>query len=119
MKTIPTYFSTTALCGILAFGLTQMAQGRDLVANGGFEVNGGNGQLGFNTSAADWSVPAPSGSYTFLFAPGTADTSGANGEYGFLGLWGPGDGSPNGLPATSPNGGYYLATDPSFQNSGP
>jgi hypothetical protein len=87
----------------------------DLVTNGDFESNGGNGQLGFNTFVTGWSVPAPSGSYTFLFAPGTADTSGANGQYGALGLWGPGNGAANGLPATSPTGGYYIAQDSAFQ----
>jgi PEP-CTERM motif len=88
-----------------------------LVINGSFESNGGNGQLGYNTSATGWSVVAPSGSYIFLFGPGTADTSGASGQYGNLALWGPGTGSANGLPSTSPNGGYYLALDADFQTS--
>jgi hypothetical protein len=87
----------------------------NLVVNGSFESNGGNGQVGFNTSATGWTIGNPS--YTFLFAPGTADTSGANGQYGFLGLWGPGNGSANGLPATSPDGGYYIAQDSAFQQS--
>jgi hypothetical protein len=91
------------------------ARAADLVTNGGFETNAGNGQIGFSTSAAGWSVPAPPGSYAFLFAPGTADTSGANGQFGNLTLWGPGNGSANGLPATSPAGGYYLALDGAFQ----
>jgi hypothetical protein len=88
----------------------------NLVQNGSFETNDGNGQVGFNTSASGWSVPDPPGSYTFLFAPGTADTTAANGQYGFLGLWGPGNGVANGLPATSPDGGYYIAQDSAFQN---
>jgi hypothetical protein len=87
----------------------------DLVTNGSFESNGGNGQVGFDTSITDWSVPAPSGSYTFLFAPGTADTSGANGQYGNVTLWGPGNGVANGLPATSPDGGYFIGADSTFQ----
>jgi hypothetical protein len=91
------------------------AQAANLVTNGDFESNGGNGQLAFNTFATGWSVPPLNGSYTFLFAPGTADTSGANGEYGFLALWGPGNGVANGLPATSPTGGYFIAQDSAFQ----
>jgi len=95
--------------------LAVSAKAGDLVTNGGFESNGGNGQLGFNTSVADWSIPAPSGNYAFIFAPGTADTTGANGEYGNVSLWGPGNGVANGLPATSPNGGYFLGMDSAFQ----
>jgi hypothetical protein len=86
----------------------------DVVTNGGFESNGGNGQLGYNTSATGWSI---SGGYSFLFAPGTADTTGASGQYGALSLWGPGNGSANGLPATSPAGGYFLAQDSDFQQA--
>jgi hypothetical protein len=100
----------------LAIGLALAVSARaDLITNGGFESNGGNGQLGFNTSATGWSVPAPPGSYTFLYAPGTADTTGANGQYGNVALWGPGNGVANGLPATSPAGGYFIAQDGDFQ----
>jgi hypothetical protein len=55
--------------------------------------------------------------YTFLFAPGTADTTGTTGEFGGLTLYGPGKGSANGLPATSPAGGYYIASDADFQQA--
>jgi len=90
----------------------------DLVLNGGFESNGGNGQINYNTFATNWSVPGNANqSYTFLFGPGTADTTGANGVYGNVSLWGPGNGVPNGMPATSPNGGYFVAQDPVFQTS--
>ncbi|HEX4180901.1 MAG TPA: PEPxxWA-CTERM sorting domain-containing protein [Caulobacteraceae bacterium] len=89
----------------------------NLVTNGGFEATtSGPGQLGYNTDATDWSVPAPSSSYVFLFASGGADTTGSNGQYGNLQIWGPGNGSANGLPASSPNGGNYIGSDPSFQN---
>lgn len=87
----------------------------NLVVNGDFESNGGNGQMGFNTSVTGWSINNPS--YTFVYAPGTADTTGATGQYGFNALWGPGNGSANGLPATSPTGGYYIAQDSDFQQS--
>ncbi len=82
--------------------------------NGGFEVlTAGPGQLTTNTVATGWTVA--SGGYTFAFAPGTADTTGTNGQYGNLQLWGPGNGSANGLPATSPSGGNFLAIDGAFQ----
>jgi PEP-CTERM motif len=104
-----------AAVALLALTISIPAVASNLVVNGSFEVNGGNGQIGFNTTASGWSVPAPPGSYTFLYAPGTADTTGATGQYGFNGLWGPGNGSNNGLPATSPDGGYFIAQDSDFQ----
>jgi hypothetical protein len=101
---------------VMALSAFTISAKADLITNGGFEsTTSGNGQLGFNTNATDWSVPVPSGSYTFVFAPGTADTSGANGQYGTVQLWGPGDGSNNGLPASSPAGGNYIASDSDFQ----
>jgi hypothetical protein len=87
-----------------------------LVQNGDFEsLTSGLGQLGFNTDATDWSVPTPPGSYVFVFGPGTADTTGVPGQYGTLGLWGPGNGVANGLPSTSPNGGNFVGMDGDFQ----
>jgi hypothetical protein len=94
------------------------AQADNLVANGSFEINGGSGQIGYNTTLADWSVPAPNGSYAFVYAPGSADVVGdVRSTYANNALWGPNDGSNNGLPATSPDGGYYVALDGDFQNS--
>ena len=57
------------------------------------------------------------GGYTFLFNSGTADTSGAfKSEYGgALTLYGPGNGNNNGLPASSPTGGNFLASDGAFE----
>lgn len=88
-----------------------------LVTNGNFELTtNGNGQLGFNTTVSGWSVPAGStASYTFVFASGTADTTGAAGQYGTVKLWGPNTGSNNGLPASGPHGGNFLASDGGFQ----
>ena len=106
----------TILLAAMAATTAPAFAGVNLVQNGSFETNGGNGQLAFNTSVTDWSVPALNGSYWFLYAPGTADTTGSNGQYGNVALWGPGNGSANGLPATSPDGGYFLASDPSFQS---
>ena len=108
----------------LACGTCGVAQA-NLVLNGGFEsttdFNGntdvGIGQMGFNINATDWTDGPAIGNttdgYNFLFAPGTADTTFATSQYGAhdLGLWGPNDGSANGLPATSPDGGNFVAAD--------
>jgi PEP-CTERM motif len=98
------------------------AYATEFVTNGDFEMNGGNGQLGFNTNATGWTVPATP-SYFFVFNPqsggsGTsADKSGANGQFGNLKLWGPGTGSNNGLTLSpEPNAGAFVGSDPAFQN---
>lgn len=87
----------------------------DYVANGGFELTtNGTGQLTYNTAATDWTsnnYNAGTDGYNFLFASGIADTTGATGDSGNLKLWGPNDGSANGLPASSPDGGNYVAAD--------
>jgi hypothetical protein len=94
----------------LTFGIA--AQASNLVVNGGFEsTTSGPGQLGFNTNATGWTTTG----YNFLFASGTADTTGSNGVYGNLQLWGPNNGSANGLPASSPDGGNFVAADGAFQ----
>jgi hypothetical protein len=97
----------------LAFALSALsAQAQDLVTNGSFEItSNGNGQLGYNTTATGWTTNG----YNFIFAPGTADTTGAAGSDGTVRLWGPGDGSSNGLPATSPDGGNYVAADGAYE----
>lgn len=108
-----------AVLGTVAM-IPSQVQAQELVTNGGFETStGGNGQVDFNTSLSGWSV---SGGYTFLFSPGagtsgtTADTTGADGQYGNLGLWGPGNGVANGL-TNSPTGGNFIAQDSAFQQS--
>jgi hypothetical protein len=91
------------------------------VVNGGFETtSAGTGQLGLNTVALDWVNgpgvnPNSTFGYNFLFAPGTADTVGSLGADGHLKLWGPGTGSDNGLPATSPDGGNFIAADGAYE----
>lgn len=93
----------------------------NLVTNGGFEsTSAGNGQVSFNTSLTGWSLAAPNDSYTFVYAPGTADTSGSQNQYGGpTTIWGPGNGVNNGLPAASPDGGNFIAADPSYDNNSP
>ncbi len=106
---------------VAAFGLTLSAatgaQATSLITNGSFSTTtNGTGQIGYNTSANGWTM-ASSTSYTFIFAAGSADTTGATGQYGNLKLWGPNDGSNNGLPATSPDGGNFIASDGAFQQA--
>ena len=97
----------------------------NLVSNGSFEEDGGDGQIGFNTFVTGWNVSNPPYSYVMVFGPGAADTTGAWGQYcggppgscGPVKLWGPGDGANNGMPATSPDGGSYIAMNGDFQTS--
>lgn len=103
---IKTIFSFSV---ILAFALP--AQATNLVTNGSFETSTGEGQLGFNTTATGWETSG----YNFLFASGSADTTGEVGSYGGLKLYGPGDGSANGLPASSPDGGNYVGADGAYE----
>jgi hypothetical protein len=98
----------------------------DLATNGDFSENGGNGQLGFNTTATDWSVANWPGSYFFLWNASssgtTADTTGAPGFFTTpatnpVKLWGPGTSpaSDNGL-TVSPDGGTFVGSSPAFHN---
>ena len=83
----------------------------NLVTNGGFEtLTNGAGQLGYNTVATGWTTTG----YNFVYAPNTADSTGAVGSYGTTKLWGPGDGAANGF-TTSPTGGNFLAADGAYQ----
>lgn len=87
----------------------------ELVHNGGFEtLTNGAGQLDLDTTATGWDANT---GYTFAFTPGSADTTGAYTSQfnGFLQLWGPHNGSNNGLPSTSASGGNYLALDGAFE----
>lgn len=88
----------------------------NLVQNGGFELtSNGNGQVDFNTSVSGWSAP---GGYNFVFASGTADTTGAVSWFGGqndvpLKLWGANNGGANAL-ASSANGGNFIAADGAY-----
>ena len=108
---------------LLLTGSPVSAKVTEFVTNGDFTTNGGTGELGFNTTAAGWTVASPPNSYFFLFNPqsgttsGTsADNSGAVGSFGTLKLWGPGTGSSNGL-TLSPDGGAFVGADPDFRNA--
>ncbi len=96
--------------GVLTLAATTGARA-DLVTNGSFEdTTHGPGQLGYNTGVTGWTTSG----YNFVFAPSTADGPGATGQYGNLQLWGPGNGSTNGMPASSPDGGNFIAADGAY-----
>lgn len=80
----------------------------NLVHNGSFEsTTNGGGWLGRATTATDWTTVG----YNFLFEPGTVDTVGSpTGSGTTLKMWGPGNGSNNGLSG-SPDGGNFVALD--------
>lgn len=97
-----------ALAGVAAPALANS------FTNGDFELlTNGPGQLTYNTVATGWNVPA--GGYTFVYAPGTIDKPGTLGEYGDLFMWGPNNGTNNGLTGISPTGGNLVAFDGAFQ----
>ncbi len=86
------------------------AQAANLVVNGGFEtLTNGIGQIDNNTVATGWT----SGGYNFVFNGATADSAGAVGQYGSLYLWGPANGSNNGI-GPSPDGGNFVGADGAY-----
>jgi len=117
-------FQSTAIAALVGVALTfaGAAKAASLITNGSFEqLSGGIGQIGYNgTSLTGW-TNGHDGSgnlgYTFVYSSGSADTTGANGVSGNVKLWGPNDGSANGLPATSPDGGNYIAADGAYQTA--
>jgi hypothetical protein len=87
------------------------------IVNGSFEQTLVSGSYEFGTAFPTQEVTGwTTGGYNFVFQSGTADTSGATSQYGIhdMKLWGPGDGSNNGLPVSSPDGGNYLGLDGAF-----
>ena len=106
-------FSAMAL---LTFAIS--AQAANIVTNGGFETtSSGPGQFDFATTATGWtSTNGANNAYNFIFASGTGDTTGSNGQYGNVAFWGLANGGPDFLPASSPNGGNYVGADGAFQN---
>ena len=99
-----------SVIGGLAFALTGLGAKANYITNGSFETTSGTGQLGYNTTATGWSTNG----YNFIFGPGTADTTGSNGQYGSVTLWGSNNGGLNTLPASSPDGGNYVAADGAY-----
>jgi PEP-CTERM motif len=107
---------TAAFTALAMATLAAAAHADNLVVNGGFETvsqPGVSAQFGTGQSqqVSGWTTSG----YNFVFASGAADTTGASGNNGNVQLWGPGNGSANGLPASSPNGGNFLALDGNFE----
>jgi len=116
-----------AVIGILALALALGAPGAalaDLVVNGGFDGTPGllsnpatDVLYGNTVTITGWTATG----YTGIFAPGTADTTGLQGQGISNRLWGPNDSNPGDpqypggggpyLPATSPVGGNFAVTD--------
>src|ERR1700678_4468606 len=109
------YFRRLAAISTLGFlALTTAAHAAQLVVNGSFSsTTNGPGQLDYITEATGWTNDNYRTGYNFIFSSGSADTTGVSSQYGpdDLELWGPGNGSNNGLPASSPDGGNYMAMD--------
>ncbi len=106
---------TIALAIVAAASLGAAAQAAtNLVVNGGFELstNGPNYEFDRDTQFTGWT----SNGYNFGFAPGTADGPGSTtSQYGNLQLWGPKNGSNNGLTDASPTGGNFIGADGAYQ----
>lgn len=125
-------FALIGAFAISAAVLAQPAQAAvNLIQNGNFDSTtlAGSNQFGSGYSANQLTGWTTAG-YNFVFAPGTADTTGATGQYGNVRLWGPNDAqavdnttthpvntanssaSPStALPSVSPNGGNYVGAD--------
>jgi len=117
---------STVAAAVVGIALSLVGMGAhagNLVTNGSFEqLTGGIGQIGYNGSSllTGWTNGHDSSGdlgYNFVYSSGSADTTGANGVSGNVKLWGPNDGSNNGLPATSPDGGNYIAADGAYQTA--
>jgi len=107
-KIIATAAFAAAVCAAASAGATEF------VTNGTFtSLTGGVGQLGFNTNATGWSVPAPNGSYEFVMTNGTA---GSNGEYGNVSLWTAANGGANTWDGLAGGPGNFVALDGAFQD---
>ena len=109
--------AATAAAAVLAAALAP-AQATPVIINGGFETlsPATTGSTEFGTRYGGQVVTGwTTGGYNFLFKPGTADTTGAANEFGQqLMLWGPGNGSANGLTASSPAGGNFIGADGAY-----
>ncbi len=112
------------LAFVLALGGPGGIQAGNLVTNGGFETttNGAGYQFESSqsgspyTTATGWTSTNLNGNaYNFIFASGTADTTGVVGQSGGLSLWGSNNGGLDMIPASSPDGGNFVAADGDYK----
>jgi hypothetical protein len=103
------------------------ALANNLVQNGSFSLTSIAGSDQFGTGYESGGTPVDTltdwttSGYNFVFAPASgttsgtsADNAGATGNSGNVKLWGPGDGSSNGL-TNSPDGGNFIAADGAYE----
>ena len=104
----------TFLASLLATAaLTAVGHADPVLVNGGFEQTSLPYSSQFGLTSSQGVTGWTSAGYNFVFLPGTADTTGAVGQYGVVNLWGPGTGVNNGFKG-SPDGGNFLALDGNF-----
>ena len=112
MRGLLTYF--VLLCTPISF-----AQAANLVFNGDFEIWPYGSAKGFGDFHQNQLPGWNSDAYSFLFTPGSADTTGSLGRLDEVILWGDanggGTGSGNGMPDTSPVGGNFVGVDGSYR----
>jgi hypothetical protein len=129
MKKIFVSTARIALSALTALALMSTNSfAENLVVNGNFEsfAGGYNGDpsqvedLSRNLTGPGYTILTgwTNTAYTFDFAAGKGDTTGSySQEYSVgLSLWGANNGGIDTLPASSPNGGNYIAIDPIYQN---
>jgi len=123
-------FAAIALSAIGLSVFAPVGTKADLVTNGSFEsYTGGDGSgnpsqlagpslngTGYTTLTGWTSGNVGGNGYNFLMAPGSADTVGSYApEYSAnITFWGTNNGGNDVIPATSPDGGNFVAMDPSF-----
>jgi hypothetical protein len=127
-----TKFRSTAIAAVIGLALSfagTAAKATNLITNGSFEqlssASGvGGGQIGYNghnllTGWTNGTYDSNSShiGYNFVYTSGNADGPGANGNDGNVQLWGPANGSNNGLPDSSPDGGNFIAADGAYQTA--
>jgi hypothetical protein len=100
----------------IATVVSMPAVAADLITNGSFEMNGGIGQVGTNTTATGWTVaPDPRDTtgltYGFIFGNSTAFAGGSPGSDGSVALFG--SNPPNGTP----EGSFFYGEDTTFETT--
>ncbi|MDR3701302.1 MAG: PEP-CTERM sorting domain-containing protein [Candidatus Sulfopaludibacter sp.] len=100
------HLTLVCLAATSILGLESRAQASPIILNGSFESTTLTNSGRFNTTdVADWTTS----SYTFLVFPGTAQTGIGGGVKLYAGF------SPDLMPATSPDGGNFVAADGAYQ----